>query len=114
MSIFLGFILFCVKVFKFFKAEETLRLALAKRGERAENYIAAQSLAIDGYCEPEIIEVLLRNYFTSDEQVTKEQVSKILSDLSANNVSRIILIILSYSQKTLAYKRMLFSYMYST
>ena len=52
----------------------------------SDRYAAAQCLALSGICEKKIVKILLNSYFNSNEQVTKEQVTKSLSDLSANNV----------------------------
>jgi hypothetical protein len=67
------------------KAEDLLRQTL-DHYSNSDRYAAAQCLALDGICEKKIIKILLNNYFNSNEQVTKEQVTKSLSDLSANNV----------------------------
>lgn len=68
------------------KAESYLRSVLNGHNN-ANKYTAAQCMAIDGYCEEEIVRVLLKSYFTSSEQFTKEQVTKTLSELSADNVN---------------------------
>jgi len=67
------------------KAEDLLRQTL-EHYNNSDRYAAAQCLALSGICEKKIVKILLNSYFNSNEQVTKEQVTKSLSDLSANNV----------------------------
>lgn len=66
-------------------AEKILRNILNGHNN-ADKYTAAQCLSIDGICEEMILRILLKNYFDSTEQYTKEQVTKTLSDLSTDNV----------------------------
>ena len=68
------------------KAELVLRQTLESYNN-SDRYAAAQCLAIDGFCDRLVVQILLNNYFSSNEQVTKEQVTKSLSDLSPYNVS---------------------------
>jgi hypothetical protein len=67
-------------------AEEIVRNHLFVRN-KYDCYMAAQCLAIDGICDTEIVHILLKNYFDSGEQFTKQQVTKTLADLSRYHVS---------------------------
>jgi hypothetical protein len=67
------------------KAESVLRNALD--GFTGDKFPAAQCLALEGFCEKKIIEILLVNYFKSKEQVTKQQVTYALAHLSRHSVS---------------------------
>jgi hypothetical protein len=69
-----------------FKAESILRKTLDSHN-LADKYASAQCLASDGNCEYNIILTLLQNYFTSNEQVTREQMTTMLSNLSRKSVS---------------------------
>jgi hypothetical protein len=68
------------------KADKVLREILVGYFDSADKYAAALSLAIDGQCNQEIIQILLNNYFNSEEQYTREQVAQILSELSSTYV----------------------------
>lgn len=50
-----------------------------------DRYTAALCLGNDGFIDQSIIRILLTNYFESNEQYTKEQVTQCLSDLSSHN-----------------------------
>ncbi len=67
------------------RAESVIRENLSVRS-RSDQYTAAQCLALDGFCEPSIIDILLKCYFRSTELFTKQQVTKTLSDLSGHQV----------------------------
>lgn len=68
------------------KAEFILRQTLESH-TIADRYAAAQCLASYNICEYHIIEILLQNYFNSNDQVTREQMIKLLSNLSRKSVS---------------------------
>lgn len=65
-------------------AERILRNALNSIN-CADRYTAALCLGNDGFIDKTIINILLSNYFDSNEQYTKEQVTQCLSDLSSFN-----------------------------
>ena len=67
------------------RAETVLRARMSGRN-RPDRYMAAQCLALDGICETGVVNVLLESYFQSTEQLTKQQVSKTLSELSCYHV----------------------------
>ncbi|RNA40141.1 HEAT repeat-containing 4 isoform X1 [Brachionus plicatilis] len=66
------------------KAERVLRDAMKTLGT-TDKYTAALCLGKDGFIDETIIGILLTNYFESNEQYTKEQVTQCLSDLSSHN-----------------------------
>ncbi|CAF0808152.1 unnamed protein product [Brachionus calyciflorus] len=66
------------------KAEYVLRDAL-KAFSSVDRFTAALTLGNDGYADVTIINILLSNYYNSNEQYTKEQVTQCLSDLSSHN-----------------------------
>ena len=68
------------------QAEQIVRAHLFV-GNKYDCYMAAQCLALDGICESDIVQILLKNYFASGDQFTKQQVTKTLSDLSRYHVS---------------------------
>lgn len=78
------------------KAENFVRQTLESYNN-GDRYAAAQCLAIDGIFEKRIIDILLTNYFNSNEQVTKEQVTRSLSFLSADHVNINIHFFLNFS-----------------
>jgi hypothetical protein len=53
----------------------------------ADKYAAARCLAADDICEYKIIQTLLLCYIDSSDQVTREQMLKMLSKLSRKSVS---------------------------
>jgi hypothetical protein len=69
-----------------FKAGVILRNAL-DWFQSSDKFAAAQSLAMDNYCDKKIIDILLTNYFRSKEDVTKQQVIFSLANLSIDNVN---------------------------
>lgn len=70
-------------------AEEIVRSHLFVRN-KYDCYMAAQCLAIDGFCDKNIVQILLKNYLDSGEQFTKQQVTKTLADLSRHHVSTLL------------------------
>jgi hypothetical protein len=68
------------------KAEAILRETMDSTN-LADKYAAAQCLASDGICEYKIILTLLQNYFSSNERITREQMTKLLSNLSRKSVN---------------------------
>lgn len=74
-------------------AEEIVRAHLSVRN-KCDCYMAAQCLAIDGFCDKEIVHILLKNYLESGETFTKHQVTKTLADLSRYHVSSLFLLFL--------------------
>ena len=67
------------------RAERALRASM-RSISREQRFAAAQCLAADLICNDEILDILLSTYFKSAEQVTKEQVKKLLANLSELNV----------------------------
>jgi hypothetical protein len=51
-----------------------------------DRFAAAKCLACDLICHKDIVHILLFNYFNSDEQATREQITQLLANLSVLNV----------------------------
>ena len=69
------------------KAESILRLSM-ESFSLGDKFASSQCLAMDGYNEKKVIEILLINYFKSKDQVTKEQVTFSLAHLSTHSVKK--------------------------
>ncbi len=68
------------------KAEGILRETLDSH-HVADKYAAAQCLASHGIFDAKIAEILLKIYFESEDEVTREQTIKIIAELSRRTVS---------------------------